>query len=71
MRYSKLLYLSLFSLMLSSCAYYEKIFEKESTAFMPKHEVSTNYIVQELWSVDSGDGRSPKSTVLQPAFDNK
>ena len=71
MKNLKILYICLFSLTLSSCAYYEKVFKKESTEFEPKPEVSTNYIIEELWSIDAGGGRSPKSTVLQPSFDSK
>ena len=71
MKNLKILYICLFSLTLSSCAYYEKVFKKDSTEFEPKPEVSTNYIIEELWSIEAGGGRSPKSTVLQPSFDSK
>ena len=59
----------LFFLSLSSCAYYEKIFIQDQYVFNPKVVPSSDALITDVWSVDTGDGRSSKSTVLQPSFD--
>ena len=64
----KIIFFSFFFL-LSSCAYYEKIFIQEQYVFIPKVVPSSDALINDLWSVDTGDGRSSKSTVLQPSFD--
>ena len=68
MKYLKIFFLFSLFLFLSSCAYYEKIFEKKDRSFEPQLVTSGEIIINDLWSIDAGDGRSAKSTVLQPAF---
>ena len=63
----------IFLLSLSSCSYYDELYDQlfdvTKKEVVPKVTSSKSVNIEKLWSTSIGDGRLSNSTILQPYFD--